>query len=412
MPGNARTSGSWRRRVRRRAAISPLAPAIALATAILAAGAAGAQQSAGDTATGESSPGLRLKSVIMPPPATGDPSPRQGDGRDATGAGSAAGTAAVAAPRSFRIGIVPRGEADAFLRALKPLRAGIAETLRRPAEILAFADFTALVDAQMSRRIDLGFYSASAFALADRLCSCLDPLVAPAAADGAMAFYGIIVARRQSGIASLDDLQGREIAAGPADSVGSRRIQMAELAAVGIDVATHFSAVKAVRSAVDGIGMVRDGQVDAAFAWSSLTGAAATGYSRGPLADLVRRGQLSMDDVAIIWRSTPIAHAPVAVARSLPGDVRQALVGYFTRLADDEPETYDLIERDYGGGYRAVGRQDYAGALLLARRNAVVGAVEPALPTARRKAAGAAAAPAPIPRGRPQPPGLGGRGGN
>lgn len=379
--------------------LPPVALAAMLATMILATGIGHAQDAAGETERNESTPGLRVKSVIMPKTVIVDPSPAQANTGAGTGdpANDPTVGAVIAGPRTFRIGIVPRGETGAFLRALEPFRAGIADTLGRPAEILAFADFTAMIDAQMLRRIDLGFYSASAYALADKVCRCLDPLVAPAAADGSMAFHGIIVARRQSGIASIDDLAGREIAAGAPDSVGNRRVQMAELSAGGIDVGSYFSNVRTARNALDAILLVRDERVDAAFAWSSLTGDAGAGYSRGPLADLVARGELSMDEIAIIWRSRPIAHAPVAVAKSLPGDVRQALASYFVALADDDPETYDVLERDYGGGYRAVMRQDYAGALVLVRQDVAADESGPALP---------------IPRTRPRPPGIGGQGAN
>jgi phosphonate transport system substrate-binding protein len=376
-------------------------PAAALAGALMAmaTGIGLAQETGGEAEAGEPAPGLRVKSVIMPKSVIVDPSPGKADADTGPGdpVGGPAAETVNATPRTFRIGIVPRGETGAFLHALEPFRDGIAETLGRPAEILAFSNFTAMIDAQALHRIDLGFYSASAYALADKVCSCLDPLVAPAAADGSMAFHGIIVVRRQSGIASIDDLEGREIAAGPPDSVGSRRVQMAELAAGGIDVGSYFSDVRAARNALDTILMVRDEQVDAAFAWSSLSGDAAAGYSRGPMTYLVKRGELRMDEIAVIWRSRPIAHAPIAVARSLPGDVRRALAGFFVSLADDDPDTYDRLERDYGGGYRPVRRQDYAGTDVLARQDVAVREAEPALL---------------IPRARPQPPVIGGQGAN
>ena len=56
-----------------------------------------------------------------------------------------------------------------------------------------------------------------------------------------------------------------------------------------------------------------------------------------------------------------------------------------------------MIERDYGGGYRDVRRQDYAGALLLANQDVAVREAEPA---------------SLVPRARPQPLGIGGQGGN
>ncbi len=385
LPRNPPVAGSPGRWLCRYAHLPLVALAVTLVIITLTTGFGHAQDTAGETGPDKSTPGLRVKSVIMPKPVIVDP------------ADSPARKANIAAPRTFRIGIVPRGETGAFLRALEPFRAGIAQTLRRPAEILPFANFTAMIDAQMLRRIDLGFYSTSAYALADKVCRCLDPLVAPAAADGTMAFHAIILARRQSGIASIDDLKDREIAAGAPDSVGNRRVQMAELSASGIDVGSYFSAVKTVHNALDAVRMVRDERIDAAFAWSSLTGAAATGYSRGPLARLVALGELSMDEITIIWRSRPIAHAPVAVAKSLPGNVRQALAGYFVALADDDPGTYDTLERDYGGGYRAVKRQNYAGALVLARQDVAVRQAEPTLP---------------IPRARPQPPDIDAPGAN
>ena len=401
MPRNHHPAGLPGRRLYRCALLQLIALAAAVAIPTLTTGVGFAQEAADGTGAGGSAPGLRVKSVIMPSPVIVDPTPGQtqanAEAETKTGgpADSPAGEAGIAAPRTFRIGIVPRGETGVFLRALEPFRDGMAEALGRPAEILAFSNFTAMINAQALHRIDLGFYSASAYALADKVCSCLDPLVAPAAADGSMAFHGIIVARRQSGIASIDDLKGREIAAGAPDSVGSRSVQMAELSAGGIDVGSYFSSVKTARDALDAILMVRDDRVAAAFVWSSLTGDEAAGYSRGPLAYLVERGELSMDEIAIIWRSRPIAHAPVAVARSLPGDVRQALADFFIRLANDDPGTYDMLERDYGGGYRAVKRQDYAGALVLARQDVAVREAEAVLL---------------VPRVRPQPPGVGGEG--
>ncbi len=399
LPRNHHVTGSPGRRFCSRAvlpaaAMTAVLVAITLTIGIVTTGVGFAQGTVGKSETGKTTPGPRVKSAITRRPVIADPSVQAEAGDPAANLAERAATAAL---RTFRIGIVPRGETGAFLRALEPFRAGIAETLGRPVEILPFSNFTAMIDAQALHRLDLGFYSASAYALADKTCSCLDPLVAPAAADGSMAFHGIIVARAQSGIASIDNLEGGEIAAGAPESVGSRRIQMAELYAGGIDVGSYFSGVKTARNAHDAILMVRDDQVDAAFAWSSLTGDAGAGYSRGPLAYLVERGELRMDEIAIIWRSKPIAHAPVAVAKSLPDDVRQALSGFFVRLVDDDSQTYDMLERDYGGGYRAVKRQDYAGAQVLARQDVAVREAEPALLT---------------PRARPQPPAISGQGAN
>ncbi len=138
-----------------------------------------------------------------------------------------------------------------------------------------------MIDAQVERRIDGGFYSAAAFAIADARCGCLEPLVAPRAADGTLAYNAIIVARagcRRS--RSLADLQGKSVAIAAADSIGARRMQLAGLMSEGIDPASAFASVIEVQSAEEAVRLVAAGRADAAFAWSSLAGRADAGYSQ------------------------------------------------------------------------------------------------------------------------------------
>ena len=103
--------------------------AITLTIAIMTTGVGFAQGTGGKAEPGKTSPGLRVKSVITPRPVTADP-PVQAEAGDP--AANLAERAATAAPRIFRIGIVPRGETGAFLRALEPFRAGIEDIIFPP----------------------------------------------------------------------------------------------------------------------------------------------------------------------------------------------------------------------------------------------------------------------------------------
>jgi phosphonate transport system substrate-binding protein len=258
----------------------------------------------------------------------------------------------------FRVGMVPRGDVRAYLRAMEPLRDGLAAAVGRPVEILPMASLSALVDAQALRRVDAGFYSAAAYASAEALCRCLEPLVAPAAGDGTTAYHALILARSDSGVGALSDLEGRRVAAGPADSVGARQAQLAGLREEGIEPA-FFGEIVDAGSAVAAVRMMLAGEAAAAFAWSSLAGEAETGYSRGTLAWLARRGELAMEDVVIVWRSRPIAHGPFAVLAALPQQERAAIEAYLVGLADSDPELYDRLDLLYGGGFRTVEPADY-----------------------------------------------------
>ena len=68
--------------------------------------------------------------------------------------------------------------------------------------------------------------------------------------------------------------------------------------------------------------LVAAGAADAAFGWSSLAGGVASGYSRGTLADLVARGEVAMDRLAVIWSLPPVGHGPFAVVRAMPEEDR------------------------------------------------------------------------------------------
>jgi phosphonate transport system substrate-binding protein len=256
----------------------------------------------------------------------------------------------------------------ATMAATEPVAEGLRQELGRPVEILPMSSYGAMVDAQATQRIDGGFYSAAAYAAAETACRCLEPIVAPAAADGTSAYYSIVVARAGSGIDSPADLEGKIVALGAPDSVGGRRMPLAGLMAEGTDP-RRFGGVRQTASAEAAVRLLLSGAADAAFAWSSLTGDADQGYSRGTLADLVARGELAMRDVAVVWRSPPIAHGPFAVLKSLPEEDKRRMEAYLLGLEASAPAAYDKLDPYYGGGFAAVEPADYAGLAVLAAEN-------------------------------------------
>jgi phosphonate transport system substrate-binding protein len=276
--------------------------------------------------------------------------------------------AAAHRPQPLRIGVLAGRRVGARMAALSPLTFALSQRLRRPVELLPMSSHGAMIDAQLQRRIDGGFYTAASYAIAEAQCRCLEPVVAPAAADGTIAYRAIVVARKDSGISRAADLAGKTVATGAEDSLGARRMQLAGLLAEGIDPA-RFAAVITVESPVEAVRLVLSGIADAAFAWSTLSGDAALGYSRGTLADLVASGELDMSDIAVVWRSPPITHGPLALLATLPpGDMRR-IETYMLGLEDAEPAAYDALNPFYPGGYAAVTPEDFAGLAALAAEN-------------------------------------------
>ncbi len=272
-------------------------------------------------------------------------------------------------PEPVRVGIVGRSPIAPFLERLAPFREGLARALGRPVEIQPFASYAALVDAQVSNRVQLGLHSSASFAAAEAACACLEPLVAPAAEDGTLAFHGVLVARRNAEKDGLDALRGGHLVAGGPDSIGASRLPLAALAAEGVEP-NFFGRIESVDSPVEAMRMVLDGRADAALGWSSMAGDPAAGYSRGSLALLAGLREGAAGALVVLWRSPPLTHGPVAVSRALPEADRQAARGFFLDLAATDPETYGRLEPFYPGGYRHVGPDDYRSAALLVGRHA------------------------------------------
>ncbi|MYZ48680.1 phosphate/phosphite/phosphonate ABC transporter substrate-binding protein [Propylenella binzhouense] len=293
-----------------------------------------------------------------------EPPPSREAPEDGLAAASAIQRITTPAP-ALRIGVVPRGPAAKALAALQPVRQGLERAIGRPVEILPFASYSALVDAQAERRVEVAMLSAAAFADLQARCGCAEPVAAPAAEDGGIAYYGVLIVRSDAGKTRLEDLRGARLIAGPADSIGARRLQFAALAAEGIDPASFFGAIGTVASPVEALRQVLAGKADAALGWSSMEGEAAAGYSRGTLAMLAAADPAAPSGLSVIWRTPALAHGPVAALSTLPDRDKRALASYLVGLADADPAAYHALEPLYPGGYRMVGPADYRGAELL-----------------------------------------------
>ncbi len=272
-------------------------------------------------------------------------------------------------PEPLRFAVLAGRSATATMAVVGPIADDLAALLDRPVEFLPLPSFEAMIDAQIERRIDGGFYSAASFAVADSRCGCIEPLVAPRAWDGTLAYHAIIVARVGAGIGSVADLAGKTVAVGAEDSIGARRMQIAGLMAEGFDPSA-FGSVVEVDSAEEAVRRVAAGRADAAFAWSSLAGRVEDGYSRGTLTDLVHAGEIAMGRIAIVWRSPAIEHGPFALLRTIDEADKAKIQSYLVALMTAKPAAYDGLNPFYGGGYAPVDPADYAGLAILVAQDA------------------------------------------
>ncbi|PLX37970.1 MAG: hypothetical protein C0606_06910 [Hyphomicrobiales bacterium] len=260
----------------------------------------------------------------------------------------------------LRIGFVAGSNPRHGLKRIEPFRRRLSLELAIPVEVLPMADTAMLIDAHTSARIDYAIYNASAYAAAEAACRCLEPLVVPKAEDGSTGYHSIIVARSDRKPASLADLKDATLVLSRPGSTAGHLVPFIELQGAGIHVDDYFQSVTFAGAPASAVKTVLLGAADAAIAWSSLSGDPEKGFDRGTLHDLVADGTMTMDEVAIVWRSRLIPHGPHAVRRGLPDALKKLLVAELVRLNELDGAAYDAVERVYGGGFVAADRSMFS----------------------------------------------------
>ena len=262
----------------------------------------------------------------------------------------------------LRIGTVaPHGAAYDIAR-LEPFRAYMQDRLGLPVEIVATADYDALIDAQVTARVQYAILSASSYVTAEALCACVEPLALPSAFDGSHGFHSVLVARAGSAIASLADARGKRLALTGTDSIAGRLVPLKALAGQDIDPQAYFSSVLAAANPEQAVTMLFTDEADLAAGWSSLSGDAASGYSFGVFTRMVAAGALAMDRLNIVWRSPLIPFGPHVVRRDLPAELKTLIAAALMAMATEAPDALDAVDDSSigGGGFVPATADDYS----------------------------------------------------
>ena len=76
-----------------------------------------------------------------------------------------------------------------------------------------------------------------------------------------------------------------------------------------------------------------------------------------------------MEDFVIVWRSSPVAHGPFAVLKTLSDEEKDKIGAFFVALEATRPAAYDTLNPFYAGGYAPVDAADFSGLETLTAQN-------------------------------------------
>ena len=266
----------------------------------------------------------------------------------------------------FRIGIVAEPGGGNTVPGLARLTEAYTNALGMKVEFVVARDYATLIEAQASGRVQYAIYSALAYATASERCGCVEPLVAPVDADGAVGIRSVLVTR-DGRLPDLASIAAHRIAIAPVDNVGGALLPLTELSAGGVEIAEGSPFLARAATATAAETMLGDGGADGLLGWEPADADGRPTNSGGTVARLEAAG-IPKASLRVLWTSGLLRYGPHAVRSDLDPEAKRRLTVFLTNLRSQTPDVYDLLEATHSGGFVPAASKDYTMALAIVWR--------------------------------------------
>lgn len=267
-------------------------------------------------------------------------------------------TTAIAAPAlaqdkitEFRIGLLGGENAQDRLTSNECFRVKTEQLLGVPVKLFTPADYDGVIQGLLGGALDMAWLGASGYAkiyLTDP--EAVEPVVVKTNTDGAFGYYSIGFARKDKGIAKLEDVKGKVFGFGDPNSTSGYLIPSIEIpqqTGASMQSGDYFGEVKFTGGHEQTIVAVANGDVDAGVTWADGLGAWEDGYNSGALRKAADAGIVDMNDLVEIWRSKPIPEGPFVLRKALPQRVKIDMVALLSSLPYMDPDcAYGVLQGD------------------------------------------------------------------
>ena len=251
----------------------------------------------------------------------------------------------------FRIGVLGGENAQDRMTSNECLRQKTEDLLGVPTKIFTPADYDGVIQGLLGGTIDVAWLGASGYAktfLTDP--EAVEPVLVKVNTDGSYGYHSIGFTRKDTGIASLDDMKGKTFGFGDPNSTSGYLIPSIEIpteTGASMESGDYFGEVKFTGGHEQTIVAVANGDIDAGVTWADGLGAWEDGYNSGALRKASDAGLVDMNQLVQIWKSKPIPEGPVVLRQALPEDVKIKVTGLWASLKSIDPDcAYGVLQGD------------------------------------------------------------------
>ena len=261
---------------------------------------------------------------------------------------------------TFRVGIVSANRPLLAKRRAQPFVRALSDALGMPVELEAFPDFATMAQTQAAGRLEYAVYSATSFALAWKLCKCIQPLAAPLTRSGADGVRTVLFSMQKTD-PSVETILRQGVLYGGASSFATFQWPAYQLRSqLPPSMTLNLINAGSVRTAVD---QLYTGEASAMFGWEFSHDGEPTN-KKSQEKNQRWRGTRDMfgskrSNLKAVWRSPPVRFGPHAVLKTINEEAKLILWSTLQDLKSDAPQAYHAIEPRLGGGFDAVSKADY-----------------------------------------------------
>ncbi|MDX1779781.1 MAG: phosphonate ABC transporter substrate-binding protein [Thalassovita sp.] len=265
--------------------------------------------------------------------------------------------------KEFRIGILGGENAQDRMNNNECLRAMTEDLLGVETKLFAPADYNGVIQGLLGGTIDMAWLGASGYAktwLSDP--EAVEPILVKVNLDGSYGYYSIGFARKESGIASLEDMKGKVFGFGDPNSTSGYLIPSIEIPQHTKSTMTpgdYFGDVKFTGGHEQTIVAVFSGDIDGGVTWADGLGNWEDGYNSGALRKAVDAGLVDMNEMVQIWQSNPIPEGPVVLRKNLPEDVKLKMTGLMASLKSMDDECFYGVAAGDAKGFMPITHEAY-----------------------------------------------------
>lgn len=247
----------------------------------------------------------------------------------------------------LRVGLIPSEDAHAMIEASQQVMDQLAAKTGMKVKPFVANDYNGVIEALRSGKLDIAYLGPFSYVLAHELANAEAFAVAVTKKTGRSAYQSKVIARKDKGLQSLDQLKGRTFAFVDPSSASGHLFPKAGLMASGFDVDKGFSRVIFSGSHDASIMAVANNKVDAAAVADRIFDSA------------IKKGLIKSEDFIVIWHSKPIPESPMVWRKSLDEATKQKVAaamadiknlpwgdqGMLDGFAPTNDQAYDVVRQ-------------------------------------------------------------------